>query len=72
MEIDYIKMLNRIDDIVTENDDKYSNESDIANELINAICYQTITDLSVVYDFCEYYGCSLDYLVGRSDVYSVI
>lgn len=71
MEIDYIKMLNRIDDIVTENDGEYSNESDIANELINAICYQTIMDFGVVYDFCEYYGCSLDYLVGRSDVYGV-
>lgn len=26
-------------------------------------------DLETAFDFCEYYGCSVDYLLGRTDKY---
>ena len=68
-EIDYNKMLSRIESIVEENGGE---RNKIADDLIDQICYCNGAELETAYDFCEYYSCSLDYLVGRSDVYSVI
>lgn len=62
-EIDYSKMLDRIDAIVAENGNE---KSQIVCDLIDEICYCSGgPDLETAFDFCEYYGCSLDYLVGR-------
>lgn len=67
MRIDYKRMLDRVDAIVKE-----SGSSESSAELTNEICYWNCASLKRVVAFCEEYGCSMDWLVGRSDVYSVI
>lgn len=66
-EYDTVKMLDRVDSIVKENGGE---RNKVADDLIDEICYCTGgADLETAFNFCEYYGCSLDYLVGRTDKY---
>lgn len=67
MKMDYEKMLDRIVGIVEE-----SGSSKISADITNNIYCWNCVGLEEAIEFCEYYGCSLDYLAGRSDVYSMI
>lgn len=51
---------------------KESGTSAIAEKMVTEVRYGSYATLGTAVEFCEYYGCSLDYLVGRSDIYSVI
>ena len=59
MEIDYIKILERIDAIINE-----SGSSKISDELVNEVCYNLAVTLDTAMEFCEYYGCGLFLLGG--------
>jgi hypothetical protein len=46
--------------------------SGIAYVLVGRLNRYPVVDIDIIYDFAEHYGCSIDYLLGRSDVYSVV
>jgi hypothetical protein len=46
--------------------------SGIAYALVDKLNRWSVIDIGIIYDFAEKYGCSIDYLLGRSDVYSVV
>lgn len=67
--INYETILDRAFTVLEEN-----NEDDltgVADLLVNELTTKSEVSVDIIYDFAERYGCSIDYLLGRSDTYSV-
>lgn len=65
--IDYDVLQDRVLAVLEENDEK--DIKGIAAVLISWFEYVPLIDIDIVFDFCECYGCSVDYLLGRTDNY---
>ena len=66
-EIDYNVIEERIIEVLEENDEK--DIKGVAEFLMHEIYHSVKIDIDIVFDFCERYGCSVDYLLGRTDKY---
>ncbi|GEM_PF-3315867 len=68
--IDYDVIFDRMVKILAENgEDGFEG---VSEALAEEIKYSTNISVDVIFDFCEHYGCSADYLLGRSDTYGMI
>lgn len=71
-QLDYEVFIDRVREVLTENDESIDEPEGIAAELLNGeILYKAEVSIDVVYAFAEKYGVSLDYLTGRSDRYDI-
>ncbi len=68
--IDYDIIFDRMVKILAENgEDDFEG---VSQTLADELTYNARINADTIFDFCEHYGCSVDYLLGRSDVYSVV
>ena len=67
--LDYEIMIDRIFEVMEENEDKEI--LGVAQVLTDEIMKKGEIGADILYELAEYYGCSLDYLTGRSDTYSI-
>lgn len=65
--IDYDVIENRVLAVLEENGEKEI--TGVAGVLISHLEHIPLIDIDIVFDFCEHYGCSVDYVLGRSDKY---
>lgn len=68
--IDYDVIFDRVCSVLRENEE--DDLEGIADKIVNELVYKAEISVDRIFDFAERYGCSIDYLLGRSEVYSVI
>ena len=67
--LDYEIMIDRIFEVMDENRDWEI--TPVVQVLTDELMKKSEIGIDILYEFAEYYGCSLDYLTGRSDTYSI-
>lgn len=68
--IDYDVIFDRVCSVLRENEE--DDLEGIADKIVNELVYKAEISVDCIFDFAERYGCSMDYLLGRSEVYSVV
>lgn len=65
--IDYKVVEERVLEVLEENGEK--DITGVAEVLISRLECIPLLDVDIMYDFCEHYRCSVDYVLGRTDKY---
>ena len=66
-EIDYTIIEDRVLAVLEENGE--NDITGIADALIYQLGHSSEVSIDMLYDFAERYGCSVDYILGRTDKY---
>ncbi len=67
MKVNYNIIEERVLSVLEENGEKEI--AGVAEYIINHLRLNPVIGIDVIFDFCERYGCSVDYLLGRTDKY---